>query len=1093
MRRFWISALCAIAFAFLLPASAVGQTQTTVTGTVAGSDSVPWAGARLVARLNSPGGLSPTLTPCTGPAAQVGCQFQNPGPVTLNANGAFSIPLWANASILPAGTTYTLSVSSAGSPPPLGTGPQTCTVAAVTIAGASQIVTFTGCPALSNIVSSSTSPTSVSPAFVAGATADYRPVNQTSGTVLTDVSGNGNNVTFATSATCPANPSFNSTGGLQFSALSSQCIALPASLNNLAVELVLNSGDPGANNFGNNPITGGYDCALGGSAATNTLELCLGGFSGVGAGRFVTGLLSQPVGGSGTLSEGTDALIGTHFVAYVPGTPDAFYIDGQLLTNWQAFVAGSTVGQITSGTWQLGGSNAWTAGSFFNGRIDMARFLPVASATAKNIQQDYLAAQALEAAGGVVLGNPAGLGNQGLNLAAPSTCVSVFAGDSITWGTGIAIPMSNALFIYGPNCDIRNGGYPNLRAQGINGDMFSTCGPYYRPLAGLNFCHIWSGTNDLNTGSGVTAQQVFASVLQGCRQARLLGFKTFAGTLLSNGNNSDFVRDQFNTMLRNGAVPTCDDLIDYAANATLGADGSNTGAGFQADHVHPTQASATQIMAPMASAHINFLQANLTTNGSGSPHVFKSGAATIPQIVQWNQTNTVNCSGASSATPACSFNIPVSPGSTVCVYVISYTTADTITSAADTLGGTFTAISAGGLIGGALPFRGLCAPNSTGGTDTITTTLAGAATTSTTIFEIYGAASAAPIDATSTVNNATSTTPNTSAVTTTVANDLLIGVGGLNNSYSYFSAPGSQYAMNSNWIPTTNGEMALESQLGPIVGSYSGINATGAGFGVSASVNWAMQLFAVKPGTYGATIQMLPSDCSPINPPRVDPSGGAFTLQLPDAVVMAGETCKLNNIATSPSANAVTLAAINSQTINGAANLPLQFNAVTTCTAVLVSASAAGANWSCTNPGAQTIALTTNYTNSTTTFSNVTGSNNLAFQVAPGTTYHIDCTLYYQAAATGGLNIEFTGPAAPAQVDYSLNAPIAAGTTNAAVATTYGTSLGAVVTTPTTNFPATVSFDLVNGTSGGAVQLLAKSSAAVQLEIVAGSSCKMIQ
>jgi hypothetical protein len=141
------------------------------------------------------------------------------------------------------------------------------------------------------------------------------------------------------------------------------------------------------------------------------------------------------------------------------------------------------------------------------------------------------------------------------------------------------------------------------------------------------------------------------------------------------------------------------------------------------------------------------------------------------------------------------------------------------------------------------------------------------------------------------------------------------------------------------------------------------------------------------------------------------------------------------------------------------------------------------------------IMLTSQYSNSTTGFTNVTGGNNMAFTVAASRNYTATCHLYYQAAATGGLNIEFTGPASPTTVAYGLNEPLSATTWNNQVAgptNAFGTSIGAVVTTATTNFDAIVSFSLQNGANAGTVQLLAKSSAAVSLLIQSGSYC-MVQ
>jgi hypothetical protein len=136
----------------------------------------------------------------------------------------------------------------------------------------------------------------------------------------------------------------------------------------------------------------------------------------------------------------------------------------------------------------------------------------------------------------------------------------------------------------------------------------------------------------------------------------------------------------------------------------------------------------------------------------------------------------------------------------------------------------------------------------------------------------------------------------------------------------------------------------------------------------------------------------------------------------------------------------------------------------------------------------QVLTLTAQYTNSTTGFTTV-GTPNISFPVLANTQYTATCHLYYQAAATGGLNIQFTGPAAPTAVVYGLNAPLSVSTFNTSVATAFSTSMGAVVSTAASNFDAVVSFSLINGANAGTVTLQAKSSAAVQLQIQAGSYC----
>jgi hypothetical protein len=178
--------------------------------------------------------------------------------------------------------------------------------------------------------------------------------------------------------------------------------------------------------------------------------------------------------------------------------------------------------------------------------------------------------------------------------------------------------------------------------------------------------------------------------------------------------------------------------------------------------------------------------------------------------------------------------------------------------------------------------------------------------------------------------------------------------------------------------------------------------------------------------------------------------------------------------------------------IGTAATNNFKFQPAATGGARIINMADFGANGPTTQNHPFETILTSQYTNSTTTMSNVTGGNTLQFAVLANTTYVADCHLYYQAASTGGLNIQFTGPASPTTIIYGLNLPVSA-TANAGngVATAFGTSLGAVVTTAATNFDAEVSLALINGSNAGTVTLQAKSSAAVQLQIQAGSYCKI--
>lgn len=141
-----------LAFVLAVPAIVGAQTRTSVTGTVTGSDGIVWNTGSITATIVSGGGTSFSLTPCTSGA---GCPIApSTSPTGIGPGGTYSMSPWANASILPAGTTYTFTATINGLAPPIGTGPQTCTLAGVTLSGSSQTVNLTGCPALSNIMAS---------------------------------------------------------------------------------------------------------------------------------------------------------------------------------------------------------------------------------------------------------------------------------------------------------------------------------------------------------------------------------------------------------------------------------------------------------------------------------------------------------------------------------------------------------------------------------------------------------------------------------------------------------------------------------------------------------------------------------------------------------------------------------------------------------------------------------------------------------------------------------------------------------------------------------------------------------------------------
>jgi hypothetical protein len=153
-----------VSFFLLIALPAAAQT-TLVTGQVKDTNGVPYAGAQISAQLvfagtpvSNPTVTTNVLATCRANGfGSAPCQVPfNPsnGPFSLDGGGnipAGGITVQDNTQVTPSGTQWAFKVNSAGNPPPLGTGPQTCS-ATITISGASQSVSasFNACPALSN-------------------------------------------------------------------------------------------------------------------------------------------------------------------------------------------------------------------------------------------------------------------------------------------------------------------------------------------------------------------------------------------------------------------------------------------------------------------------------------------------------------------------------------------------------------------------------------------------------------------------------------------------------------------------------------------------------------------------------------------------------------------------------------------------------------------------------------------------------------------------------------------------------------------------------------------------------------------------------
>lgn len=128
--------------------------------------------------------------------------------------------------------------------------------------------------------------------------------------------------------------------------------------------------------------------------------------------------------------------------------------------------------------------------------------------------------------------------------------------------------------------------------------------------------------------------------------------------------------------------------------------------------------------------------------------------------------------------------------------------------------------------------------------------------------------------------------------------------------------------------------------------------------------------------------------------------------------------------------------------------------------------------------------LTSNYTNATTGMTSVTG---ISFAVAANTNYQIIYEGAYQTSATtANLSLQWTGPASPTAVTYTLEVAETATTLGAeTVATAFSTALSATGTpTTATNLKVRSVLTLINGANAGTVQLQAAATGVGTITII---------
>jgi hypothetical protein len=114
--------------------------------------------------------------------------------------------------------------------------------------------------------------------------------------------------------------------------------------------------------------------------------------------------------------------------------------------------------------------------------------------------------------------------------------------------------------------------------SGIGGFPSQAALNFYNPRRRVNLITLECGVNDWIHGN--TAAQAFTGVTNFVTAAKAAGFTVFVSTLTDSchifeGGGETTFRAALNTSIRNGAAGQGYTVVDYAANANIGADGAN--------------------------------------------------------------------------------------------------------------------------------------------------------------------------------------------------------------------------------------------------------------------------------------------------------------------------------------------------------------------------------------------------------------------------------------------------------------------------------------------------------------------------------------
>jgi hypothetical protein len=419
---------------------------------------------------------------------------------------------------------------------------------------------------------------------IAGATAEY-PFNEGSGTVVNDISGNGNTASFGAGA-APIWTTFGTSYNSVIANPVNQYVQTPVKtwktliVNTCAVNYPLG----GTTFFYHYPphqtVAGASDAIfLSGAQALN---------------QQTASTLYPGIGFSGAIS--TSGVTPTKLcsnVAWVVDSADHVYVDGQEASYSTQGASSSHVTTSTTG-YSLG-STGVGASFFYVGYINYAVFYPGVLSQAQIVQEIAYINSKVE-------GRPS-YPTSLVGFSGSVTPTVVCGGDSIMAGAS-SVSWCNNTFV---TPLVNSYTFLTYAFGGDSaGQELSVLPARAYPLIPVNaptkYCPLLIGTNDIGGGQFQSVNAAWGAILNLGRMLKATGCSPIVGTILSRGPAANTVGDPsgaepakntINALIRQNWRTVFAALDDNAAIPVLGADGAYANSAcFNSDQLHPNNSGS---------------------------------------------------------------------------------------------------------------------------------------------------------------------------------------------------------------------------------------------------------------------------------------------------------------------------------------------------------------------------------------------------------------------------------------------------------------------------------------------------------------------